>query len=136
MRYEDHLNAYREHRLAIFEWALRVRGLVNAQRIVGLHASRSVVELLSADLHLKNLITSGAQINHRWFKSKTVLERLPTFPDREAVVDLMVELEDQSENLAYGAPKEQGDIERVLELFTNIESRILGLDGGWSDEQV
>lgn len=136
MLYEDHLAAYREHRLVVFEWALRVQGLENSQRIVGLHASRGIVELFSAYLHQKNLITPGAQINHRWFKSKTVLERLPTFPDREAVVGLMVELEVQSENIAYGAPKAREEIEGILELFINTESTIVNLDGGWSDEPV
>lgn len=129
MKSEDHLAAFEEHKRSLFEWALRVLGLERAQRVVGLHASRGAVELLSAHLHRTGRISPGTQLNHRWFKSRSVLERLPAFPGREAVVELMVELENRSEDLSYGAPKTREEIERVLELFTRVESEVRKLEG-------
>ena len=41
----DHLEAFNEHKETIFDWALRVKGLKNSQRIVGLHASRGIIDL-------------------------------------------------------------------------------------------
>jgi len=135
MRFEDHVSAFKEHKRSIFEWALRVLGLEHSQRTVGLHASRGIVELLSAYLHRTERITAGAQLNHRWFKSRNVLERLPVFPEREAIVELLVELENLSEGLTYGAPHKREEIEHALELFSRTESMIRKLDGGWIDEQ-
>jgi len=44
MRVEAHEQAFDVHWRAIFTWALEVEGLANAQRIVGLHASRAAVD--------------------------------------------------------------------------------------------
>jgi len=104
MKEEDHLKAYQEYKDNIFAWALEIRGLEKSQRTVGLNASRAIVELLSVFLHRKKLVDEGFQLNHRWFKSKTVSEKLPDFKNKEPVLEKMISLENSSETLAYGAP--------------------------------
>ena len=43
MKAKDHLESYKEHKDTIFDWALRVKGLKNSQRIVGLHALKTTL---------------------------------------------------------------------------------------------
>lgn len=124
MKKEDHLKAFEEHKETIFDWALGVKGLNQSQRIVGLHASRGIVEFLTAYLHKKGKISLGAQINHRWFKSEKVFEKLPNFPKKKTIVKKIIELENLSEDLAYGSPKPVERVKSVLELFRDIEDDI------------
>lgn len=127
MKSEDHLESYNEHRETIFDWALRIKGLKKAQRIVGLHASRGIIDLLSAYLHESNKITIGAQINHRWFKSKKAVDKLPEFQDKAIIIPKLVELELLCEDLSYGAPKTKENVEKALELFIEVENCITKL---------
>jgi hypothetical protein len=57
MKLQDHLNAYNEHRDTI-NWAIN-RGISKSQRIIGIHTSRAIIELFSAYLHKKELISIG-----------------------------------------------------------------------------
>lgn len=100
------MEAFEEHRETIFKWALDVKGIEKSQRIVGLHASRGIAELLSAYLHKMRLIDEGFQINHRWFKSEaSASNKLPEFKDRDKIIKKVSELETLCESLAYGSPK-------------------------------
>ncbi len=86
---------------------------------------RGIVELLSYFLHEKKLVDEGFQLNHRWFKSGRVGERLPDFENKGAVVEKMVELENLSEKLIYGAPKTLEKIKRTFELYRDLEEIVL-----------
>lgn len=130
MREEDHWKAYQEYRDSIFSWALEIRGLERSQRTIGLNASRAITELLSACLHKRKLVDEGFQLNHRWFKSEKVSERLPEFENKEIILQKMVLLENSSENLAYGSPKPLEKIKQIIELFTEAEKQILVLMDG------
>lgn len=123
MKYKDHLIAYEEHRDTL-DWAIN-RGIIRSQRIIGMHISRGIMELLSAYLHKINLIEIGFQVNHRWFKSKKVLDRFPDFSDKDIIFNHIIQLELQSENLTYGSKKTEEDIKKVLSLFNDIEKILL-----------
>jgi hypothetical protein len=127
MKEGDHWKAYKEYRDSIFEWALEIKGLDKSQRIIGLNASRAIVELLSAFLHRKRLIDEGFQLNHRWFKSERVKERLPEFKYKDEIVRKMVELENSCEKLAYGSPRPIKETKKVIELFKELERQIKGM---------
>lgn len=124
MRIESHQEAFEVHKKALFKWALEVEGLERSQRIVGLHAPRGIVELLSVVLHRKNLVDEGFQINHRWFKSEKVSDRLPDFSGKKEIIRKMVELENLCENLAYGTQKPVSSSEQALRLFSELEEAI------------
>ncbi len=127
MKEEDHLKAYQEYKDNIFSWAIEIRGLEKSQRTIGLNASRAIVELLSAYLHRKKLVDEGFQLNHRWFKSEKVSEKLPDFKNKQKILEKMVSLEKSSENLAYGSPRPSEKIRDIIELFNEIEKIILGM---------
>lgn len=124
MKLENHLESYKEHKETIFDWALKVKGIENSQRVIGLHASRAIIDLLSAYLLKRNLIDPGVQINHRWFKSKKVMEHLPDFPNKEKIISLMIELELVCEDLTYGSPKSEEKIKEAIFLFNKLEGEL------------
>ena len=130
MKVEDHWDAYREYRASVFSWAIDIRGLKRSQRTVGLNVSRALIELLSVLLHERRCVDAGFQLNHRWFKSSSVADRLPDFEGKGEVVPAMVELENLAEVLTYGGPKPEERITEAIERFNNIEERLLVLIHG------
>ncbi len=124
MKIENHIESFKEHRETIFDWAVKVKGLNESQRIIGTHASRAIVDLLAIYLLKRNLIDSGTQLNHRWFKSNKVLEKLPEFEGKKEIVSKMIELELFCEDLTYGAPKSEEKIKTVLALFIQLEEKL------------
>ena len=122
MKLESHRQSFKEHKETIFDWALKVKGIENSQRIIGTHASRAIVDLLSVYLLKRGLIDTGTQINHRWFKSKRVREKLPEFSNKELICKEMIKLELLCEDLTYGAPRPADKIKEAIILFNKIES--------------
>ena len=119
MKKEEHLSAFEEHR-AVIDWAID-RGIERSQRIIAAHASRGALELLSYYLHKLNMIDPGFQINHRWFKSPQVGNRLPEFEKKGLILPKLVRLENICENLTYGSQKQPRDIKEIVELFNEVE---------------
>jgi len=128
MKIEEHQDSFEEHKETIFRWALEVKGLEKSQRIIGLHASRAIIDLLSIYLLKKNKISSGKQINHRWFKSMRVMGKIPEFEGKKDIVSKIVELELLCEKLTYGSKMPETEIKRTLELFNALEKGIRGLE--------
>ncbi len=124
MKFENHIESFKEHRETIFDWAVEIKGLKASQRIIGTHASRAIVDLLAAYLLKRNLIDSGTQINHRWFKSQKVSERLPQFEDKEIIISKMIEMELLCEDLTYGAPKPEAQIKKAISIFRELEEKL------------
>ena len=122
MELETHKQAFEERKETIFKWAVEVRGIENSSRIIGDNASRAVVELLSVYLHRQKKVEEGFQLNHAWFKSEKVKERLPEFEHKAKIVSLMIELELLSEKLSYGTPKPIDSTKKVLDLFNELEN--------------
>ncbi|MBL7160711.1 MAG: hypothetical protein ISS93_02570 [Candidatus Aenigmarchaeota archaeon] len=127
MKMESHEEAFEVHKRAIFKWALEVEGLEKSQRIVGLHASRGILEMLSIFLHKKKLIGEGVQLNHRWFKSEKVSEKLPEFENKRELVRGMVQLENLCENLTYGTQKPKEKTQEAIQLFRELEELLEGM---------
>ncbi len=124
MKIETHLEAFKEHKDTIFDWGMSVKGIEKSQRIVGLHASRGIIELFSAYLHEKEKISPGKQINHRWFKSEKVFDKIPEFPKKRTILRKIIELENLSEDLTYESPKPVEKIKHAMKMFTEIEEMI------------
>jgi len=121
MKIEYHKESFKEHKEAIFRFALDILGIENSQRIIGLHASRGILDLLSIYLLERKKISTGMQLNHRWFKSKKVSEKLPEFNNKEMIINKLVELELKCERLSYGARKSVKEIEEAIKMFTELE---------------
>jgi len=124
MRLESHKEAFEVHKRAIFKWALEIEGIEKAQRIVGLHASRGIIELLSIFLHKNGLIDEGFQLNHRWFKSENVTIKIPDFQNKAPIIKKIVSLELLCEVLTYGSEKPVAKTEEAIKLFLDIEKNL------------
>jgi len=124
MKEEEHEKAFREHKETIFEWGFEQRGISNSQRIIGLNASRAIVELLSSYIHRKRLVNSGFQVNHRWFKSNKIYQKIPDFEGKNEILDKMVELENICERISYGKSKPIEYVEKAIKLFNELEELI------------
>ncbi len=127
MRPEAHLDAFEERKETIMKWAVEVRGIDNSQRIIGDNASRAIAELLSAFLHKNHKIEEGFQLNHSWFKSEKVMQRLPEFDGKQEIVSQMIALEKVCEKLSYGVPHQKKSIEESLLLFRTLEEQLKGM---------
>ncbi len=127
MRLESHKEAFEVHKRAIFKWALEIEGLEKSQRIIGLHAPRGISELLSYFLHKKNLVSEGFQLNHRWFKSNKVFDKLPDFERKKEILEKMTALENKCEVLSYGAERGAAELEEAICLFKELEEIITHL---------
>lgn len=134
MKIEDHKKAYEEHR-ATLDWAIN-RGIEKSQRIIGLHVSRAIIELLSLYLHQEKIITVDFQINHRWFKSQRVEEKFPNFFNKETIIKKLIDLELASESLVYGKQKTQEEIKSALNLFLETEKILLKALGGKNERNA
>jgi len=124
MKYEDHLTAFDDRKETALKWGVEVKGIEHAQRIIGDNVSKAITELLSACLHKKQKVEEGFQLNHAWFKSEKVFEKLPEFENRKAIVSKMIELEKLCEKLSYGAPKPVEMSRKALTLFEELETSI------------
>lgn len=116
-----HVEAFEVHKRAIFKWALEVEGLEKSQRIIGLHASRGIVELLSPFLHKKKLVDEGFQLNHRLFKSDKMESKLPDFENKANIIAKMVKLENLCETLSYGTQRPIEKTKEAISLFVELE---------------
>ena len=123
MKQKDHIEAFKERKETIYKWGIEVRGIENSQRIIGDNASKAIVELLSAYLHQENKVEEGFQLNHTWFKSKKIFNRLPEFNNKKFILNKMIELEKICEKLSYGAPKTVEEIKKALNLFQRLENK-------------
>ncbi len=124
MRPEFHERAFEERKDTIFQWAIDVRGIENSQRIIGDNASKAITELLSAVLHKHHKVEEGFQLNHSWFKSENVSDRLPPFEHKSSVVAKMIQLERVCKRLAYGTPKPVEETKSALALFIELEEKL------------
>lgn len=124
MKTETHEEAFEVHRKAIFSWGLEIEGIENAQRIIGLHAARGIMELLSLFFHKKKIVSPGFQLNHSWFKSEKVVDKLPDFPNKKEIVEKLVKLENLCEVLTYGKKKPVSETEKAVKLFEELEASI------------
>ena len=124
MRTEEHLKSFNERKETIFKWAIELRGLENSQRIIGDNASKAAVELLSAYLHKNKLVKEGFQLNHSWFKSEDILEKIPEFREKKEIISRMILLEKSCEKLSYGTQKPLEEVKTTIKLFQDIEKLI------------
>ena len=85
--------------------------------------------MLAAYLIKEKKIEASAHLNHRWFKSSSIGEKMPDFQGKDEILKEMNSLENKAEILTYGAAKSAKDIKEAAEIFALIESRLKKLLG-------
>ena len=125
MKPEEHQQALEEH-IRNLNQAID-DGIEENQRNVSYNVSQGAVELFALYLHSLHLIEgSGDQWDHRFFKSKRrVKEKVPfAFPDKEKILALMEQIEQERNLLCYGKRKPRDRIERMITYFQELRKII------------
>ncbi len=109
-------------------------GLVSHQRRLAFSLSLGAVNLLELHFHILNIMKEGSMIDHSWFKRnrKNVLEKLgkqvtspiDSIKDINEIVDIIRNIEERRDDLAYGAPATEDVLQNKINLFFKLK-RIL-----------
>lgn len=122
MKPEGHTQKLRES-LAVINECIE-KGVLERQRNIGFNTSAASIDMLELLLHKLNLIDIGFSIKHDWFNSeRKVREKLNfDFPNKENIIKLMCEIENERNKLCYGNSKPLEEIEKVLSLFHKLKN--------------
>ena len=117
MKAEDHIRNFNESLEVIKECV--EKGVQERQRTIGFSISAGAVDLLEAFLHKKQLLNPGSIIKHEWFSStRRVNERINfDFPDKEKIINLIIQIEEKRNIFCYGKPQPEKLIEKIIEKF-------------------
>lgn len=82
-------------------------------------------------LHKKNLISSGFNVNHKWFASlERAKEKFPfDFPHKNKILGLLVREEQFRDRLCYGKSKSPDEAENAIKTFFELKKVIKGETG-------
>lgn len=122
---EEHRKIIKEFEADINE-KIRANLLVERQKIIGFAASEGSANLFALLLHAKNLLPPGSNINHRFFVSKKRAENKfkLSFPQKEKILELMVNQEGLREKLCYGKDKSARLVEESVKNFFKLKSLV------------
>ncbi|TRZ54237.1 hypothetical protein D4Q76_02780 [archaeon] len=92
------MTSMEEHKKAVKELEddmqekIRMHLLHERQKIIGFAASEAAANCFAILLHKKNLISSGFNVNHKWFASlERAKEKFPfEFPHKNKILELLV----------------------------------------------
>ena len=106
-------------------------GLLSHQRRLAFSISLGAVNLLELHFHNLNVMKEGSMIEHTWFKrnKKNVLEKLEkqitspinTIKDVDDIVEIIIEIEEKRDDLAYGAPATEDILQNKINLFFKLK---------------
>lgn len=107
--------------LDVIEESIKI-GLVKRQRNIGFNTSAAASDMLEIFLHKENLIDPGFVVKHEWFNSKNKVEEKFSFPfkEKEAIITLMVFIENKRNSLCYGVPKEEDEVRILVDRFNQL----------------
>lgn len=106
-------------------------GLLMHQRRLAFSLSLGAVNLLELHFHNLNVMKEGSMIEHTWFKrnKKNVFEKLgkqitspvDSIKDIDEIVDIIREIEERRDDLAYGAPATENLLQNKINLFFKLK---------------
>lgn len=122
MNIDSHKNGLRES-LNLIEESIE-KGIQNRQRTIGFNTSAAAIDLLEILLHKNSLIDPGFTIKHEWLKSqKKIKEKLSfDFPQKNAILGLMLRIEEKRNLLCYGKQQKPQAIQEVIDNFNKLKS--------------
>lgn len=107
------------------------RGLLAHQRRLAFSLSLGAVNLLELYFHKQGVIKEGSKINHTWFKKskqnviellqKQITSPVTSIPDIEHAVELIIQIEEKRDDLAYGAPATEEIVQEKINLFFELK---------------
>ena len=97
--------------------------LIERQKIIGFSGSEAATNLFALFLHKKNLIEPGFNVNHRFFASQRIAEKIFCFdfPLKEKIINLLVNQEMYRNKLCYGRAKDEGVVNSAIKNLFEIK---------------
>jgi len=120
---EEHKNIINEFEEDIKE-KIKAKLLLRRQKIIGFATSEGSTNYLALFLHIKNLISSGFNVNHTWFASeKKAHRKFPfDFPKKKEIFNLLVKQENLRQKLCYGKNKDFNLVKEAVKNFFEIKN--------------
>lgn len=127
MKREKHEEILKEV-LDEIETALKDKqGLLIHQRRLAFSISLGAVTLLEIYLHKLDVMKEGSKIDHTWFKKKKerivehlqkqITTQINSITDLDKIIDIMVDIENKRNDLAYGAAATEKILQEKINLF-------------------
>ena len=127
MKREKHEEILKEV-LDKIETALKDKqGLLAHQRRLAFSVSLGAVTLLEIYLHKLDVMKEGSKIDHTWFKKKKekivdylqkqVITQINSITDLDKIIDIMVDIENKRNDLAYGVAATEKILQEKINLF-------------------
>ena len=118
MRLEKHLESLKEVLDEIEAGLKDSRGLCSHQRRIAMMLSIGICDLVEVYLHKLNIMKGGARIKHTWFRQNRIKEKLEqqiicsidSVKNINEILILASSIEESRDDLAYGAPVEEGNL--------------------------
>jgi len=103
--------------------------LVERQKIIGFAASEASVNLFAVLLHKNNLVEPSFNINHRYFASKKIAERMFNFDfgNKDKILSLLINQEDYRNRLCYGKEKKADVVNSAIKNLFELKELISSL---------
>lgn len=127
---EEHKKAVKELEDDIEE-KIRLHLITDRQKIIGFAASEASANCFAILLHIRNLISAGFNVNHKWFASiERAKEKFPfDFPHKNKILELLVREEQFRDRLCYGKSKSPNEAEEAVKTFFELKKIIEGETG-------
>ena len=131
MKREKHEEILKEV-LDEIETALKDKqGLLAHQRRLAFSVSLGAVTLLEIYLHKLDVMKEGSKIDHTWFKKKKervfeylqkqITTQINSITDLDKIIDIMVDIENKRNDLAYGAAATEKILQEKINLFFKLK---------------
>ncbi|HDD45842.1 MAG TPA: hypothetical protein ENG42_00045 [Candidatus Aenigmarchaeota archaeon] len=122
MKIEEHVKNIRES-LEEIEEAIEL-GLERRQRSLGFHVSVCATEIVEVMLHKLGLLSEERILKHTDFSSiRKAKETLHfDFPEKDKIINLLVEIEKRRNILCYGKRRKKDELEDYLNLFNELKN--------------
>lgn len=123
------MTSIEEHKRAVkeleddMEEKIRMHLITNRQKIIGFAASEASTNCFAILLHIRNFISGGFNVNHRWFASiERAKEKFPfDFPHKGKILELLVREEQFRDRLCYGKSKSPNEAEEAIKTFFELK---------------
>ena len=110
------------------------KGIINHQRRLAFSLSLGAVSLIEIYLKRKNVLKSGAKINHLWLKKKKenvkkfisnqIICPIENLKEIDNILNISYKIEKERDEIAYGKPVSEEILKEKINLFLNLKKEI------------
>ncbi|MGD9275674.1 MAG: hypothetical protein PVJ67_00715 [Candidatus Pacearchaeota archaeon] len=110
------------------------KGIVSHQRRLAFSLSLGVSTLIEMFLDKKQILKSGAKINHLWLKkkkenakeiiSRQIISPIDSVEEIDELLNLAYKIENKRDNLAYGKTVSENELKKITNIFLDLKNEV------------